>query len=254
MTQPPIISAVIVIALLHLVCCDTCKNTPKVAVLFTGQVRSFRTTHPSIKENLLDGLAPGCPGNIHVFLHPSEDQPSSFEINLNAESRVHDEGKEEGLSPPSPSPSEGEDILKTLRSYFEQDSGTRYTVYYGAGIFNTAPVPNRCSSYPSNTTYMQYQSQVTLFNKIPTLIENRFGDKTGSNDKIKTKSNADMTMFDYIVRARFDIAFIEKVPPVVTFDVNKFHTNSNHFPISDQFAIVPKSIATKYFNIMDSFL
>jgi len=79
---------------------------------------------------------------------------------------------------------------------------------------------------------MQFKSQAILYDKIRTI--------------------SDVT-FDYYVRVRFDVGFVMKVESVNSFDPEALHTNLNHFPISDQFAIIPKGVAARYFEIMDSF-
>ena len=203
-----------VILTLCLGTCKGCLDFPQIAVMMTGEVRSFKDTYVSIRSNLLDGLSPGCPQNVHLFLYPS--MPSSmkggggYEVNLSGESQNNkNHNNDVGINIDT----EVDKIKKSLEESFK---GSDYAATF-LGVYQSGVVPNRCKSYPSNSTSLLYQSQAELYDLVP--------------------SKGD---FDFFVRARFDIAFFATVPPAESFAKDRFHTNSNHFPISDQFAIIPR--------------
>mmetsp|Transcript_67280 Transcript_67280/g.154160 ORF Transcript_67280/g.154160 Transcript_67280/m.154160 type:complete len:561 (+) Transcript_67280:118-1800(+) len=69
--------------------------------------------------------------------------------------------------------------------------------------------------------------------------------------------------YDWVVRARFDHKFVQKLPPIGTFSPNCVHLraantsrvhvfrNVPHLHIDDQFAVVPRNFAESYFGIVD---
>jgi len=76
---------------------NNCLNSPQIAILFTGQLRTFSLTYPHLSANLLDGLSPGCPSNVHLFMYPSGssrslERETRYEVNLRGESQLSDEG------------------------------------------------------------------------------------------------------------------------------------------------------------------
>ena len=60
--------------------------------------------------------------------------------------------------------------------------------------------------------------------------------------------------FDWVVRARPDIAWLRKVKSVAEFDSNNIYVAQNNFwPVNDQFALVPREHMGSYFDVVFSY-
>lgn len=58
--------------------------------------------------------------------------------------------------------------------------------------------------------------------------------------------------YDWVIRARPDLAWVERVLPLRYFAADRAYVSAHYWPIADQFAIVPRHLAPVYFAAIEA--
>ena len=98
-------------------------------------------------------------------------------------------------------------------------------------------VPNRCpSGLPPKESYPQLYKMAHAFHFMLLPQERRLGRR-----------------YSWVLRLRWDLAWLRPPPPLSALSREVVSLSYQFWPISDQFAIVPRRLADEYFNSVDDF-
>jgi len=212
---------------------SSCLDVPHVAFTFTGHVRTFADPRitTSILENLINGIIPDecVRERAHLFMLPNVGgMPRVTKVEGDATYRAT-KGMESFASSENFNMEELKDVLEfmfkpAVRSVtVEPFDVLKVQTFY--------PPNNKCEANPPNSTYHQY---VTLQNAYSATLQ--YAKMTGIE-------------FGYYVRCRFDVAYLKPLPPLASLrsGEDSVHVAASHFPIPDQFAVIPAKYAEVYY-------
>ncbi|CAM9671496.1 unnamed protein product [Ectocarpus sp. 6 AP-2014] len=228
----------------------------RVAVCLSGAVRSFvhPAVHRSIKSNLIESIeADGCAVDVFAYAtredtvprhkqrENSDFTPNSSDIEtamaILAPARLVWHQEQAGIIPScraqatSSAESGGDEAWYTTEAVSGEDASG-----LGNGVWRPPPWQVYRADASRNLYWQLYKSLAAY--RMALREEKRKGNGFS---------------YDWIIRSRFDVAWIRPLPALRSFSPEAVWLGRHYWPISDHFALVPRAFSDRFFTAVKTF-